>query len=198
MPRRRGARGGGGGTLVAPVTSRFPRAPRTHRRASAEAGVRPPSVRHQPLGIRRAWRPPLAAARCQAFCPRALWVSGVLEPAAVFTGGSRSRRRSRPASGGLGLGSSRARPPPRSILSEPPLGLDWAPGAQRSVAPEPSGLGPFSFGKKQKVLRPGGQPPVLGIAVGQTLRCESGALGQFSTSGCGTKLEITGLDPHLK
>ena len=48
----------------------------------------------------------------------------------------------------LGPGVLPRPPASASILSEPPLGLDWAPGAQRSVAAEPSGLGPFSFGKK--------------------------------------------------
>lgn len=191
---------GGGGTLVAPVTSRVSLAlpARTVVRAQGGCASVAPCVRHQPLGIRKGVEAASGCCALPGFLPAGRSGSGVLEPAAVFTGGSRSRRRSRRASGGLGLGSSRARPPPRVFCPSRLWGWTGHPARRGRWRRSLLASGPFPLGRNRKVLRPGGQPPVLGIAVGQTLRCESGALGQFSTSGCGTKLEITGLDPPLK
>ena len=93
----------------------LPRAPRTHRRASAGRVCvrRALCSSSAPLRIRKGVEP--ASGRCAL--RRSLLsgrsASGVVEPAAVFTDRSRSRSRCRRASGGLGLGSSRARPPPR-------------------------------------------------------------------------------------
>lgn len=190
---------GGGGTLVAPVTgrvsSRSPHAPSCERRA----GVRPsrPLFRHQPLGIRRAWRPPLAAARvARLFARGARSGSGVLEPAAVFTGARGQApipagiRRLRP--GVL------PRPPASASICRAAFGAGLGTSAQRSVAPEPSGLGPFSFGKKQKVLRPGGQPPVWALLWGKHCGANLGPGAVFLLLVVGPSLEITGLDPPLK
>lgn len=166
LPRSGGSAGsGGGGTLVAPVTSRVSLA-LAHRRASAgqvcvrRALCSSSAARDSKEGVERLW-----LLRVARLLPAGRSGSGVLEPAAVFTGGSRSRRRS-PAAGirRLRPGVLRARPPLREYpCPEPPLGLDWARRAG-SVAPEPSGLGPFSFGRNRKFLGRG-QPPVLGIAV---------------------------------
>ncbi|XP_027377251.1 uncharacterized protein LOC113879725 isoform X4 [Bos indicus x Bos taurus] len=93
----------------------LPRAPRTHRRASAGRVCvrRALCSSSAPLRIRKGVDPASGCCGLRGFLPAGCSGSGVLEPAVVFTGGSRSRRRSRRASGGLGLGSSRARPPPR-------------------------------------------------------------------------------------
>lgn len=102
----------------------LPRAPRTHRRASAGRVCvrRALCSSSAPLRIRKGVEPASGCCGLRGFLPAGCPGSGVLEPAVVFTGGSQSRSRSRWASGGLGLGSSRARPPPRGVraaLSHP-------------------------------------------------------------------------------
>ena len=87
--RAPGCRGGGsagsrgGGTLVAPVTSRVSLAllARTVVRAQGGCASVAPCVRHQPrFGFERAWSPPLAAAGCEAFCPRGALGLGFWSP----------------------------------------------------------------------------------------------------------------------
>lgn len=193
----RSAGSGGGGTLVAPVTSRVSLAlpARTVVRAGKRVCVVAPcsssAARDSKGRGGRLW-----LLRVARLLPAGRSGSGVLEPTQLSSPVARGRSADPGRHQAAGLGSPR---PPASadILSEPPLGLGWSTSAQRSVAPEPSGLGPFSFGRNRKVLRPGGQPPVPGHCCGANTAVRIWGPG-VSTSGCGTKLEITGLDPPLK
>lgn len=91
---------GGGGTLVAPVTSRAPSRSRTHRRASA-GRVRPsrPVFVISRSGFERAWRPPWPLRVARAFCPRGALGLGPWSPQLSSPVARWSRRRSWPASG---------------------------------------------------------------------------------------------------